>query len=73
MCVAGGSVSVEGLCVLTGICQCFAVSLHFNACDVTTQLAPDAPSPGRILTTLMLGPSLPPSVRTGPLPAHGVG
>ena len=39
-------------CVLCVVCcamfRCFAVSLHFNACDVTTQLAPDAPPPRRI-------------------------
>ena len=38
-------------CVLCVVC-CFTVSLFhcftpLNACDVTTQLAPDAPSPGR--------------------------
>ena len=31
------------MCVVCVVC----VSLFFNACDVTTQLAPDAPSPGR--------------------------
>ena len=39
-------------CVL---CGCFTVSLFFNACDVTTKLAPDAPPPRRNkkkLTTL---------------------
>ena len=29
------------------LCHCFTVSLFFNACDVTTKLAPDAPSPRR--------------------------
>ena len=38
-------------CVLCVVCcvlfHCFTVSLFFNACDVTTKLAPDAPSPRR--------------------------
>ena len=35
------------LCVVSQF-HSFTVSLLFNACDVTTQLAPDAPSPRRI-------------------------
>ena len=38
------------LCCVVLCCVVFAVSLHFNACDVTTQLAPDAPPPRRIQT-----------------------
>ena len=34
-------------CCCVVVCCCFDVSLHLDACDVTTQLAPDAPSPGR--------------------------
>ena len=39
--------------------RCFAVSLLFNACDVTTQLPPDAPSPGRDQEYLHAGPHSP--------------
>ena len=37
------------LCVVVFFCCCccFTVSLFFNACDVTTKLAPDTPSPRR--------------------------
>ena len=35
------------LCVVCCVFHCFIVSLFFNACDVTTKLAPDAPSPRR--------------------------
>ena len=38
-------------CVLCVVC-CFTVSLFFNACYVTTKLAPDAPSPRRNKTKL---------------------
>ena len=36
-----------GLCVVS----CFTVPLIINACDVTTKLVPDAPSPRRMQTT----------------------
>ena len=35
------------LCCVVLFCLCFTVSLFFNACDVTTKLAPDAPPPRR--------------------------
>ena len=55
------------LCVLCVVC-CFTVSLHNDACDVTTQLAPDAPSPRRIQTACMLGHPSPTQHAHGPSP-----
>ena len=46
----GGSspVETEPSQIALFLSVCFTVSLLFNACDVTTKLVPDAPSPGRI-------------------------
>ena len=55
--------SVLWCVVLFCVVCCFTVSLPFNAYDVTTLLAPDAPSPRRIQN----------NSNAGPYSAHGVG